>query len=181
MTTPLMRRRSLRTLWIKAKAGSQNFVTQFGAENMKNEETPSMAVFETSTPSAQPAPRSRRNRRSFLKNVGMAGLAVSAGALIATDSAAQTKRSKGTLSAGDAAILQFLAAAELIESDLWLQYTELGGTQDAEEQGVNGGSVPYQNALAILDGDMAQYIHDNTDDELSHAAFINQYLISRGA
>ncbi|HZR58444.1 MAG TPA: ferritin-like domain-containing protein [Terriglobales bacterium] len=148
---------------------------------MKNEETPSMAVFETSTPSAQPAPRSRRNRRSFLKNVGMAGLAVSAGALIATDSAAQTKRSKGTLSAGDAAILQFLAAAELIESDLWLQYTELGGTQDAEEQGVNGGSVPYQNALAILDGDMAQYIHDNTDDELSHAAFINQYLISRGA
>ncbi|GAC1391800.1 MAG: hypothetical protein NVSMB38_13310 [Ktedonobacteraceae bacterium] len=28
---------------------------------------------------------------------------------------------------------------------------------------------------------MAQYIHDNTEDEMSHAAFINAYLVSKGA
>jgi hypothetical protein len=32
-----------------------------------------------------------------------------------------------------------------------------------------------------LDEDMPQYIHDNTDDEISHAAFINAYLKSKGA
>src|SRR4029077_21065861 len=33
----------------------------------------------------------------------------------------------------------------------------------------------------ILDGDMAQYIHDNTDDEISHHRFLNNYLASKGA
>ena len=66
-------------------------------------------------------------------------------------------------------------------SDLWQQYTELGGAQDAEEHGVNGGSPLYMAALQILDGDMPQYIHDNTDDEKSHFAFINSYLESVGA
>ena len=73
------------------------------------------------------------------------------------------------------------AAAEIIESDLWEQYTELGGTQDSEESGVSGGSPLYMSALQILDGDMAQYIHDNTDDEKSHFSFSNAYLDSRGA
>ena len=36
-------------------------------------------------------------------------------------------------------------------------------------------------ALTILDGDMPQYIHDNTDDEISHAAFLKAYLESKGA
>jgi hypothetical protein len=36
-------------------------------------------------------------------------------------------------------------------------------------------------ALQNLDGDMPQYIADNTDDEVSHAAFLNAYLKSRGA
>jgi hypothetical protein len=152
---------------------------------MKYEDTPSTTLVETPVTSTRAETKSdllgSRNRRSFLKGVGMAGIAVSAGTLIGTESAAQIAQSKGALSAGDAAILQFLAAAEIIESDLWLQYTELGGVQDAEEQGVNGGSPAYQKALAILDGDMAQYIHDNTDDELSHEQFINAYLVSRGA
>jgi hypothetical protein len=74
---------------------------------------------------------------------------------------------------GDVAILRFLAAAELIESDLWTQYTELGG--------VNGGNAAYIAALQNLDSDMPQYISDNTDDELSHAAFLNAYLKSKGA
>ena len=82
---------------------------------------------------------------------------------------------------GDIAILRFLAAAEILESDLWEQYTELGGTQDAEEHGVNGGSPLYMAALQILDSDMPQYIHDNTDDEKSHFGFINSYLESIGA
>jgi hypothetical protein len=73
----------------------------------------------------------------------------------------------GQLSRGDAAILRFLAAAELIESDLWAQYNELGG--------VNGGNPAYIAALENLDADMPQYITDNTDDELSHAAFLNVY------
>ena len=34
-------------------------------------------------------------------------------------------------------------------------------------------------ALSNLDGDMPQYISDNTDDEISHAAFLNAYLISK--
>ena len=39
----------------------------------------------------------------------------------------------------------------------------------------------YTKALKILDGDMDQYIHDNTDDEISHFQFINAYLVSKGA
>ncbi len=35
-------------------------------------------------------------------------------------------------------------------------------------------------ALSNLDSDMPQYIRDNTDDEISHAAFLNAFLISKG-
>jgi hypothetical protein len=87
----------------------------------------------------------------------------------------------GGLTHGDIAILRLLAAAEIIETDLWLQYSELGGTQDNEISGVNGGNVLYMAALELLDGDMPQYIHDNTDDELSHEKFLNAYLVSKGA
>jgi hypothetical protein len=109
-------------------------------------------------------------RRSFLVGVGAAGVAAVPGsALLAGEAMARTSR----LNAGDVAILRFLAAAEIIESDLWQQYNELGG--------VNGGNNAYMAALSNLDGDMPQYISDNTDDELSHAAFLNAYLRSKGA
>jgi hypothetical protein len=109
-------------------------------------------------------------RRSFFKGVGLASAAaLPAGALFASAAAGQT----GSLNSTDVAILQFLAAVELIESDLWQQYNELGG--------VNGGNPAYMAALANLDGDMPQYIADNTDDEISHAAFLNAYLVSKGA
>src|SRR5205085_3163017 len=39
----------------------------------------------------------------------------------------------------------------------------------------------YAAALEVLDEDMPQYIHDNTEDEISHAKFLNAYLASRGA
>jgi hypothetical protein len=124
------------------------------------------------------------NRRSFIKNGAVAGAAATVGAGILgsglTALGETSKKGKG-VTKGDIAILQFLAAAEIIESDLWEQYTELGGVQDAEEHGVNGGSPLYMAALQILDGDMPQYIHDNTDDEKSHMAFINSYLESIGA
>jgi hypothetical protein len=76
------------------------------------------------------------------------------------------------LKKGDADILRFLAAAEIIETDLWQQYTELGG-QDAP-------ASSYVGALEILDGDQPQYISDNTDDEQSHVNFLNAYLHSKG-
>jgi len=110
-------------------------------------------------------------RRSFLKGVGLAGAAVlPGGALLASRAMADTT---SEISDGDVAILRFLAAAELIETDLWQQYNELGG--------VNGGNPSYMAALSNLDGDMPQYIADNTDDEESHAAFLNAYLKSKGA
>ena len=118
-------------------------------------------------------------RRSFLKGLGLASLAVPATALVPTSAFSLTKEgaqgvaSKGKLTRGDTALLRFLAAAELIESDLWVQYNELGG--------VKGGNPSYIAALSNLDGDMPQYISDNTDDELSHAAFLNAYLKSKGA
>jgi hypothetical protein len=124
------------------------------------------------------------NRRSFIKNGAVAGAAATVGAGIlgsGLTALGETSRKGKGITKGDIAILQFLAAAEIIESDLWEQYTELGGTQDSEEHGVNGGSPLYMAALQILDSDMPQYIHDNTDDEKSHVAFLNSYLESVGA
>ena len=74
---------------------------------------------------------------------------------------------------GDIAILRFVAAAEILETDLWQQYAELAGT-NAPESG-------YRSAIEVLDEDMPDYIADNTDDEFSHAAFLNAYLASKGA
>ena len=89
----------------------------------------------------------------------------------------------GSLGAGDVAILQFLAAAELIEADLWTQYAELGGIGNNPpiEVDPNQPLNNYQIALSNLDGDGPQYITSNTLDEVSHAAFLNAYLVSRGA
>jgi hypothetical protein len=81
---------------------------------------------------------------------------------------------------GDISILRFLVALEILETDLWQQYNELGGIQDKEVPG-GSGSPPYAAALSNLDMDMSQYIHDNTEDEISHFTFLNAYLTSKGA
>lgn len=124
------------------------------------------------------------NRRSFLKK-GLTASAATAGLGLLSNpvpALGEDRDGSGRLTRGDAAILRFLAAAEIIESDLWVQYNELGGVQDSGRPELGGGgSSLYTAALANLDADMAQYIHDNTDDELSHAAFINAYLASKGA
>jgi hypothetical protein len=116
-------------------------------------------------------------RRSFLKGLGVVGATLSAGTLLTGESEAEDS----SITRGDAALLRFAAAAEILETDLWQQYAELGGTQNAELPGLTGGSPLYTLALQQLDGDMDQYISDNTEDELTHEQFINAYLISKGA
>jgi hypothetical protein len=111
-----------------------------------------------------------------------AGVATVGGTLLTSVPAlADDDGGRSPITNGDVAILRFLNALEQVEADLWLQYSELGGTQDNEVSGVGGGNSLYTAALSILDGDMAQYIHDNTDDEQSHAAFLKNYLESKGA
>ena len=117
-------------------------------------------------------------RRSFLKNSMVAGTVATVGAGIlggplSTLSEAEDSKSPA-ITKGDIAILRFLAAAELLEADLWQQYAELGGVTAGKQN-------PYQKALQRLDGDGSQYITSNTLDELSHAEFLNAYLISKGA
>ena len=92
----------------------------------------------------------------------------------------RTAEASGGLSQGDAALLRFPAALELLEADFWIQYNELGGIQDNEVPGGTG-NPDYTEALAALDEDMDQYIHDNTDDEITHHTFLNAYLVSKGA
>jgi Ferritin-like domain len=122
------------------------------------------------------------NRRAFLKKGVMAGGGLTIGAgLIGGNTLAFAQGSEANITKGDVAILRFLNAVEQIETDLWLQYAELGGVQDSTIPGANGGNPLYVGALEILDGDMAQYITDNTDDEISHAAFLKAYLESKGA
>jgi hypothetical protein len=145
---------------------------------MKQEKFPSGSS-ETMTPSAgKDIQRDRQGlveRRSFLKGFGIAGVALSAGALVTTDGwAATPTQSNKKLSKGDTAILQLLAAAELVEADLWQQYAELGGVSNGDQNN------PYQLAFQNLDGDGSQYISSNNLDEQSHANFLNAYLISKG-
>ena len=146
------------------------------------------------TPSIQdlkPSSTRGSNRRSFLKNTMVAGAVVGGAGILARGLPAVAQESSGPTQ-GDAAILRFLAAAEIIESDLWLQYQELLGVQDNEVASIaskqipgypakaTGGNTAFTQQILKLDGDMSQYIHDNTEDELSHETFINAYLISKG-
>jgi hypothetical protein len=124
------------------------------------------------------------NRRSFLKGGMVAAGAATVGAGLFKGGLSAFGASNGSsLTAGDIAILRFLAAAELIESDLWTQYAELGGLTSGQPievdptQTLNG----YQAALSNLDPDGPQYITSNTLDEVSHADFLNGYLESKGA
>jgi hypothetical protein len=129
--------------------------------------------------------KSATNRRSFLKNGLAAAGAATAGMGLLESSAASAEDGfdddhGGRLTRGDAALLRFAAAAEILETDLWVQYNELAGIQDREVPG-GSGNPAYTEALSVLDEDMNQYIHDNTDDEFTHQNFLNAYLASKGA
>jgi len=124
-------------------------------------------------------------RRSFLKRGLAAGAAGAGIALLANGPFvfAQTEgpeEGSGSLTKGDAALLRFAAAAEILETDFWVQYNELGGIQDSEVPGGSGNPI-YTAALQVLDADFPQYIHDNTDDEFTHQNFLNAYLVSKAA
>ena len=124
---------------------------------------------------------SSSTRRSFLRS-GLAAPAV-IGASMAANSistAAFAEDEDDGPTVGDISILRFLAALEILETDLWEQYNELGGIRDPEEPS-GSGNKPYIDLLAKIDGDMSQYIHDNTEDEFTHFNFINEYLKSKGA
>ena len=129
-----------------------------------------------------------RNRRSFLKTGMVAGAATIGTAILPASPVAFAgpENDHAPITKGDIAVLTFLSALEQVEADLWIQYAELGG---ATNQGLSpidlpfvGGLAPnYITALEVLDGDMPQYISDNTDDEISHHRFLNNYLASKGA
>jgi Ferritin-like domain len=139
----------------------------------------------------QPSSPKRLPRRSFLRKVGLgAALMAPGAAMIETAAKAFAQTSNHALSEGDAALLRFAAAAEILESDLWEQYWELGGVPFGEHVDIprgesaprfNGGNAAYIAGLLVLDGDMPDYITDNTDDEFSHQAFLRAYLASKGA
>ena len=124
------------------------------------------------------------NRRAFLKNSMVAGAVATVGAgILGSGLPAFAQSSSTTITKGDIAILRFLAAAELIESDLWTQYAELGGIGNNPPIEVDPNQVlnPYQVALSNLDSDGPQYVASNTLDEVSHATFLNAFLESIGA
>ena len=132
--------------------------------------------------------RSRResaNRRTFLKKGVVAGAAAVGAGLLARPAPAFAREGpeekSGSLTPGDAALLRFAAAAEILETDFWVQYNELGGVPNTSEVPGGGGNLAYTGALQVLDMDMPQYIHDNTDDEFTHQNFLNAYLVSKGA
>lgn len=121
-----------------------------------------------------------RSRRAFLKQGLTAGAAGAGMSLLVGNPVALADDEHRHLTRGDVAMLRFAAAAEILESDLWTQYNELGGVQDNEVPGGSGNPV-YTSALEKFDDDFPQYIHDNADDEISHFMFLNAYLASKGA
>jgi hypothetical protein len=126
--------------------------------------------------------KAETSRRSFVKNgLSALGAATAGSALLTNDSPLLGEDdNKRRLTRGDAALLRFAAAAEILETDFWVQYNELCGIPDSEVPGGTGNPA-FTTALSVLDSDMAQYVHDNTDDEFTHQNFLNAYLASKGA
>jgi hypothetical protein len=143
------------------------------------------------------------DRRTFLRYgaVGAGAAALAAGtfpveARTIARAFDQHEDDGARITRSDIAILMFLSALEQVEADLWIQYAELGGPTPAVPSSIglspidlelNGKAITtglapnYITALQVLDTDMPQYIADNTDDEISHHRFLNNYLASKGA
>src|SRR5256885_5844162 len=122
-------------------------------------------------------------RRTFLCRMGLGAIALAPGAALfssASNAFGEEDAIESGIRVGDAALLRFAAAAEILEADFWIQYNELGGAQDSEVPG-GSGNPDYTEALKIIEDEMGDYIHDNTDDEITHHRFLNAYLVSKGA
>ena len=128
------------------------------------------------TPATVAQPQSPRgavpsSRRSFFKSGALMSVAAGlvGGGLLTTPSRSIAGVVGPDPTAGDIAILKFLAAAELLECDLWGQYCELAT-----------GNRPFIAALRRIDAGLPEYICQDFADECSHAALINAYLVSIG-
>jgi hypothetical protein len=150
-------------------------------DNLAPTTSPETTPSSSGSPS-EPSSKNGVKRRSFLKGMGIAGAALTGGSLLAA--ASEASQTKSIITSGDVALLRFVAAAELIETDLWIQYAELGGLTPGQLPVETAPFKPmnsYQAAFMNLDSDGPQYISSNTGDEQSHAEFLNAYLISIGA
>jgi hypothetical protein len=162
--------------WSVARMKNENYSSEITAE-ANSQET-------SSTGDDGHGRQSAVKRRSFLGGLGMAAAATIGAGFLANDTSARAQDSSAApLNRGDTAILRLLAAVELIEADLWVQYAELGGLTSGKpiELDPNQKLNAYQTALSNLDSDGPQYITSNTLDEVSHANFLNKYLESKGA
>jgi hypothetical protein len=149
---------------------------------MTKESLVSTVSSETTESPSEFKSKTGMKRRSFLKGMSMAGASLTGGSLLAA--ASTTTQAASKISSGDVALLRFVAAAELIETDMWQQYAELGGLTPGQLPVETAPFKPmnsYQAAFMNLDPDGPQYISSNTNDELTHAEFLNAYLISVGA
>src|SRR5436190_20302985 len=137
----------------------------------KTKPAPEETIMKTST-----------SRRALLKGLAMGAGAGTIGALnigLLNTPHVLAQGTSPALTKGDMDILRFLSAVEILETDFWQQYNELGGIQDSEVPGGSGNKA-YTAALENLDEDMPQYIHDNTEDEFTHFTFINAFLVANG-
>ena len=127
------------------------------------------------TPSLEPLPgpgiMRKFGRRFFMKSLaaGSASL-LPVGAVFADhddrNDRDDRRHDRLSITDSDAAILRFLAAAEILETDLWQQYTEFASVDSR-----------YADALEAIDDDMPTYVAQNTADEFSHQDFLNAFLV----
>ena len=89
----------------------------------------------------------------------------------------------GRVTPGDAALLRLPGRAGDTRGRLLDPIQRrLGRIQDDEAfQAAAVAIQPYTAALEVLDDEMDAYIHDNTDDEITHWNFLNAYLVCQGA
>ena len=144
---------------------------------VENQKSPEVAHL---SPAGRTVPR-----RTFLCRMGLGAIALAPGAALFSSASNAFGQEdaieiESGIRAGDAALLRFAAALEILEADFWIQYNELGGVQDSEVPG-GSGNPDYTEALEIIEDEMGDYIHDNTDDEITHHRFLNAYLVSKGA
>src|SRR5260370_19571097 len=112
----------------------------------KERSSPTVLAHET-TQSANdegnPHPSREIRRRSFLKGLGVTGAAVTLGTgIMAKGIPLFAEERSGSFNKGDAALLRFLAAPEIVESDLCLPHQELAGTQAHEVSKLGSKLIP---------------------------------------
>ena len=111
--------------------------------------------------------RQQMGRRFFVKSLAATGASFIPIAALADHGDRRNKdQNHVSITDSDADILRFLAAAEILETDLWQQYTEFADMDS-----------PYADALEAIDDDMPTYIDQNTADEFSHQDFLNALLV----